>query len=655
MNKRILRRDFLNGITVAVAASLVPQGRAQEQPFSPETAPGYYPPLKTGMRGSHPGSFEVAHEMRDKRQWDLGSAINTQEKYDLVIVGAGMSGLSAAYFFLKNIGPGARVLVLDNHDDFGGHAKRNEFEYHGRTLVLNGGTLNIECPDFYNAPAKQLLKDLGIDLPRYLSANAKNGELYGSLNLGYGYFFDKETWGADRLVKMDTGIDAYGGSVSAGFLAKTPLSEQAQKDVLRLFDPKQPDYLDGHSSPEKKALLARMSYTDYILKVAKADKQALWMFEANTQGLFCVKSDAVPALYCWNMGFPGFGGLNLEPTPDGMLAELPGGQHGRQKPREGGGEIHFPDGNATIARLMVRWLIPDGVPGKSMEDVGMARVNYALLDRPDQPARIRLNSTVVNVSHDGPVEKARGVSVTYVRGGKTYQVRSAACVMACWNMFIPDLVPELPTKQKNALAYGVKSPLVYTSVALRNWKAFQKLGISGVSAPGMYHYDLSLSEAVSLGDLKHPQTPEDPIVVHMERTPCAPGKPKNDQFRLGRAELLATSFETCERKIRDQFARTLGSGGFDPAEDIIAITVNRWPHGYAFAYNSLYDPMEWAFTSTNTRPCVVGRQPYGLISIANSDAAASSHTDAAILEAYRAIQEVIEQRGMPMFKLSGSA
>ena len=643
MDRPIARRDFINGVGVGIGALLV--GKAAGQPM-----PDAYPPLRHGMRGSHEGSFEVAHSLRDKKQWELSSAINTGESYDLIVVGAGMSGLAAAHYFQKNMGRSASVLILDNHDDFGGHAKRNEFQYKGRTLALNGGTLNIESPNFYNAPARQLLADVGIDLERYEKSNEKNRQLYSSLGLGGAYFFDKETWGSDRLVL--TGARGGGAAMTAEFLDKTPHSAKAREDVLRLYDPKQPDYLPGLSSAEKKARLAKISYDEFLLNVAKVDKQALWFFHTRTHGLFCMGADAVPALYCWNMNYPGFAAMNLEPTPEGVLADLPGGQHGRQKQsRLGGSAVHFPDGNATIARLLVRWLIPDALPGKTMEDSGAARVNYAALDRAGQSARIRLSSTVVNVRHDGAPQNPKGVVVSYVKDGKTYQVHGGACVMACWNMFIPYLAPELPAKQKEALAYGIKGPLVYTSVAIRNWKAFEKLGINNVNTPTMYHSSMSLAEAASLGDLKHADSPEDPIVVHLVRAPCAPGKPKNDQFRIGRAELLSTPFEVFERKIRDQLARILGPGGFDPAQDIIAITVNRWPHGYAFTYNSLYDPMDWAFTSTNTRPCVTARQPFGLITIANSDAAAIPHTDAAFLEAHRAVGEVLEQRGMPM--LSG--
>jgi spermidine dehydrogenase len=651
MGRRISRRDFVNGVGVAVTGAALGPMRtlALEQRFAPEEASDYYPPLMTGMRGSHAGSFEVAHQLRDRGGWDLTAAENTGENYDLVVVGGGISGLSAAHFFLKNVNQ-AKVLILDNHDDFGGHAKRNEFHYNGRTLAINGGTLNIESPLRYNAPAKQILRDIGIDLDRYTAENKDNRALYKSLGLKPAYFFDRETWGLDRLV--GGGVDYENGEgddkFSPTFLARTPLSERARKDLHRLFDPQQPDYLPGLSSPEKKLRLAKISYNDFLLDLAKADREVLWFFQNVPAGVFAVGTDATPALFCWQMGCPGFAGMKLEPTPMGVLADLPGGQHGRQDDSDGGGAIHFPDGNATVARLLVRSLIPNAVPGATMEDVGTARVNYAMLDRAGQTARIRLNSTVVSVQHAGDPEQAGEVTVSYVRGGQTYRVCAAACVMACWNMMIPVLVPTLPATQKEALSFNVKAPLVYTSVVLRNWKAFQKLRISYVSSPTMYHTSVGLTEAASMGSLQHPQTPEEPIALHLVRTPCSPGKPRKEQHRIGRYDLLSTPFETFEHNIRDQLARVLNGGGFDPAEDIVAITVNRWPHGYSYTYNSLYDPLEWVFTNSVKRPCVIARQPFGSIAIANADAAASPHTDAAILEAHRAVGEILNRRAMPV-------
>jgi spermidine dehydrogenase len=648
LNRKITRRDFVNGVS-ATASGMLLLRQAAAQEFAPERSPDYYPPALTGMRGDHPGSFEVAHQLRDRRSVDLAGVEHTNETYDLVIVGGGISGLGAAHFFLKAAGRDARVLILDNHDDFGGHAKRNEFRHNGRLLAINGGTLNIEAPQRYNEAAKEVLTSIGIDLDRFQSQNATNHNLYRSLGLGRGQFFDRETWGSDRLVARGgtRGADEYEGPYSEKFLAQTPLSAQAQKDMLRLYDRRQPDYLAGLSSAEKKLRLAKMSYRDFLLNVAKVDEQVLWFFRHFGEDVFCVGADATPALFGWEMGQPGFSGMGLEATPEGVLAELPGPQHGRQK-AGGGAAVHFPDGNATVARLLVRWLIPEALPGKTMEDSGAARVNYAVLDRTNQAARIRLNSTVLNVRHDGDAASAREVVISYSRGGKTYDVRARACVMACWNMFIPYLAPELPAAQKEALAYAVKGPLVYTSVGVKNWTAWQKLGVSYINAPTMFHPEVSLTEAVSLGDLKHPQTSDDPIALHLVKIMSVPGKARKEQHRLGRAALLDITFETFERNIREQLGRMLGPGGFDPGRDITGITVNRWPHGYAYTYNSLFEPLEWVFTNSERRPNVVARQPFGLIAIANSDAGASPHTDTALWEAHRAVGDVLNRRAMPL-------
>ena len=316
----------------------------------------------------------------------------------------------------------------------------------------------------------------------------------------------------------------------------------------------------------------------------------------------------------------------------------------------GGPTVELPDGNATVARLLVRAMIPDALSGSTMEDSITSRLAYDKVDRPGQNARIRLNSTVVAVRHVGAPDVAREVEITYVRGGGAEKVRAAHCVMACWNGVIPHLVPELSQDQKEALSFGVKMPIVYTSVLLKNWTAFTNLGVSRVRAPGMYHTGVSLGRAVQLGDYKPSRRPEEPMVVHLTRTPCAPGEPKKVQHRLGSAELLTTPFETFERKIRDQLARSLDGGRFDPARDIEAITVNRWPHGYAYSYDTLNDPIEWALFAPDDRPCVIGRRRFGLISIANSDAAATPHTDAAIDEAHRAVREqlVVRSRARAM-------
>ncbi len=299
--------------------------------------------------------------------------------------------------------------------------------------------------------------------------------------------------------------------------------------------------------------------------------------------------------------------------------------------------FHFPDGNASIARMLVRKLIPQAIGGDSATDIVTEKANYAKIDDEASPVRIRLSSTAVRVKHVGDPANAKEVEITYSRLGKLYSIRAPNTVLACWNMVIPYICTDLPEHQKQALHSAAKVPLLYTNVAIRNWNSFQKLGTSSVYAPGCYHSAFTLDIPVSIGGYECSKSPDEPIVIHMMKTPCKPGLPARDQHRMGRIELFMTEFSTMERNIRDQLARTLGAGGFDPARDIAAITVNRWPHGYAYEYNSLWDKF---WIDGGEIPCEVARKPFGRITIANADAGAYAYTDCAIDQAWRAVNEL---------------
>ena len=634
MDRDITRRDFLNGVALgtggAMAESMFPGLAWEASPIAAQDRPNYYPPALTGLRGSHPGSFEAAHMVRDGRIPGKGATpADTKETYDLVIVGGGISGLAAAHFWRAK-DRSARILILENHDDFGGHAKRNELRANGRMLLANGGTWAIESPFPYSKVARGLMDELGID-PASLAKKCYRKDVYK--DLGNGVFFDKQTFGADRLVTHLPGSPLGDGSVDEwkAFLQKTPLAPEVQQDIVRL-ETDSVDYLAGLTSDQKKDKLSRVSYKNYLLDIVKVHAATIPYYQTRTHGLFGVGIDAVPALDCWVLFQPGFKGLGLQPGPHPRMGYTPMGFASPKEPYE----FHFPDGNATIARLLVRKLIPSAAGGRDAEDVVMARFDYSQLDKPDSPVRIRLSSTVVSARHAGSPGEAKQVDVSYVRDRQLSSVHGRNVILASWNMMVPYLCPELPEKQKEALRYGVKVPLVYTAVAIRNREAFEKLGVQNISCPGMYHNQMNLDLCVDIGGYESPKKSADPILVRMERTPCLPGLPERDQHRAGRGDLLSTSFETFERNIRDQFVRVLSGGGFDPADDITAITVNRWPHGYTYEYNYLFDPV-WP---KGESPCEIGRKRFGRIAIANSDAGAAAYTDQAMDQAWRAVEEL---------------
>ena len=519
MYRNITRRDFLNGAALTAGAAMMPWHLLAAADTDPEKSPTYYPPALTGLRGSHVGSFEAAHSLRDGTFWDTaGAPRDTGEAYDLIIVGGGISGLAAAHFYRKRAGANARILILENHDDFGGHAKRNEFQVGKKTLLGYGGTYSIESPEPYSEVAKGVIEDLGIEVtsfPKYLDR-----DLYGAMGRVPKIFFDKETFGTDKLVDDPypfPGGETYDLAVAAPdawshFMAEAPIAEQARKDVSRLCQEKK-DYLPGLNAEQKAARLARISYAKFLTEQVGVHADVIRLYQTISQPLFGVGIEAVAALDAADTGYPGFSGMGIE--AEGLSNE-------RKY------FFHFPDGNASIARLLVRNLIPDAIPGDSATDVVTARANYAKLDEKNSSLRIRLNSTAVRVKHVGSTSsgdpaQATGVEVAYTSGGKVYTARAKHVILACWNMMIPYLCEELPEAQKEALAFAIKVPLLYTNVLLRNWNAFQKLGANAIYAPGGYHTGVDLDLPVNIGEYRCPRSPDEPTVVHMSKSPCRSG------------------------------------------------------------------------------------------------------------------------------------
>ena len=632
MDRKITRRDFMEGVSVAVAGSMLP-GKllsASASPASSSTEKNY-PPGQGGLRGSHAGSFEVAHKLAREGRKNWGPAQDADGMvYDLVVVGAGISGLSAAHFYLKE-NPDATILILDNHDDFGGHAKRNEFNHKGKTIVGYGGSQSIDGPGGFSDVATQLLEDLQIDVDRF--ETAYDQDFAKRWDLGAAIYFDRPTYGVDKVLSAP--LLPWNNLMPMGeshlsmeqAIPSMPVSDEAKHQLLELYRQTK-DMLPDQWIFGEWSYLESISYIEFLKKhMGVTDPEALGLFQHVMSDL--MGADLVPAAWAMVLGLPGMNATSLG-TFQGLI------NWGMKTFREPY-IYHFPDGNASVARLLVRRLIPDVAPGNTMEDVVGASFDYSSLDRSSSPVRLRLGSTVVHVRNSDDANKARQAEITYIQGGKTFQVRGRNCVLACYNRVIPHLCPDLPAGQKEALSKLVKIPLVYTNVLLRNWQSWQKLGIGVANCPGSYHRVAMLDFPVNIGTTEFSRNPDEPIIAHLNRMPSSPGLAPAEQHKAGRMELLSTSFEHIERETRSHLAGMLGSAGFDPALDIEGITVNRWPHGYAWTPNPVFDKYE-----EDAMPNVVGRQRFGRIAIANSDAGALPAMQEAIDQAHRAIEDLKE-------------
>jgi spermidine dehydrogenase len=619
---KISRRDFLNGVALSVAAgsSLSPL-----ELLAQETAgKAHYPPGLTGLRGSNAGSFEIAHAVALGGAKFGKPAEQTDKTYDLVVVGAGISGLAAAFLYQQQYGSGKRVLIIDNHDDLGGHARRNEFDVDGQRLISYGGSQSLESPSQYSRHAAQLIRDVGIDI----------GQFYDYFDRGFAermelrpaIYFSREEYGTDLTLPNIMG-DYTGMPDKAEFdeaLARYPISDESKESLADLLRSEH-DYLAGKSEKEKVDLLRSISYTDFLRDHVGATEEVITIVRDRINGYWGFGLDALSALEGWRLNQPGTFGLGLE-------AER-GNLYSSDEPYI----FHFPDGNAGVARALVRALIPDALRGSSMEELTVGKVDYAVLDDAGNAARIRLNSTAVDVRHTA--DNAH-VDVTYIREGKPERVRGRHVIMACYNAVIPHVVAEVPAAQREAIEQAQKTPLVYINIAVRNWQAMVELGCNSIYVPKpSLMYSFGLDFPVSIGDYTFTSAPDQPTVLHGTFLPTTPGLTQREQNRLGQKRLLEMSFEDFESQTLRQLEGSLGGAGFDVERDIAAITVNRWPHGYAYEYNDLFDPPDYG---PDNGPHIAGRQRIGRISIANSDSSAYAYVNGAVDAAHRAVQEQID-------------
>ena len=617
MQRAITRRDFVQGAAVAAGAALqagalgssgLANASAAVSAGAQRMTIADYPPVKTGMRGSHPGAYEIAHALaRDGAKFPEPKS--TEEHYDLIVVGAGISGLAAAHYYQKRFGADSKILLLENHDDFGGHAKRNEFHQSGEMVLSMGGTHNLEWWSF-SQTVDAFMQEHGVDCKGMRT----------QMEFAYGrdapnspaMWFDETTYGVNRLV-TNFNLSA---KLTTDDIDKIPISDAGRDSLKRFYD--SAPSLEDWTEAVAEDLLSSISYPDFLRQYGGLTEDAVQLFDKEEHGSWGLEMRAISAAEAMWEGYPGAHLFGEDWSEDSFGYPV----------------AMWPDGNASLVRLMVAKLVPQSAPNATAENVAMTQFDYSALDREKANVRLRLNSTVVRVDNID-----QGVSVTYASSeGELKQVSARHSVLACYHSIIPHLCPAMSDTQKAALKYQVKVPMILTNVLLRNSQALDKLGVDAVSCPGRLHARLFLFKGLHTGGYKRSDTADEAVslVFWGSVSPPEDAVDIRSQLRGSRQKLLELSFEDFEREVRTVLDGLLGPAGFDVAEDILAITVNRWPHGYAYEYMQLWDP-EW---ESGEAPHEIARQPFGSIAIANADAGASAYTHVAIDQAYRAVADL---------------
>lgn len=616
MDAPITRRDFLGSTLLASGAALLS-----------ERAPAQTPDDFTGYGGlgdyakSNGNTHEVVlagHQMRDGMlDKSPGDVVDTGETFDCVVVGGGISGLAAAVTFMKEAGSRRSVLVLENHPIFGGEAKRNEFEVDGKRLMAHQGSAIYFVP-YPHSVIGRFYESIGLNAPRleyqrwegagklgrtpYETADPASGQ--------YGFWFASPQGGRAGIWVMDPLKSQLKGA---------PLSDNDRRELLRWFGGN-PGGTDTRPQFEGDAISRHLDSITleqhYMNRYGLAQATVRKYLTAVEGGAYGLGPDALSAYtdYAFDM---------LHPLgDDSESAQM------------------FPGGNAAIARLMVKTLNPAAIEGEhTIEGVHRGRVRFDLLDTPDAAARVRLSSTVVSVNHNGDPKSAESLSIVYFRAGRLHRVKARSAVIAGGSWTAKHIVKDLPPEHVNAYAQFHRSPCLMANVAVRNWRFLQKLGITGCRWFDGFGTELNVYRRAVLGDVQPTLSVDSPIVLTLKVLFQSPGLPTREQGIRGRSEMLGTSFKEYERRIREQFTRMFSGAGFNARRDIAAIILNRWGHAYL-------SPQPGFFFGTNGQPAprdILRGAPFGRVAFANTDLAGAMDHRSSILEAQRAVNQLLDQ------------
>ena len=636
----ITRRDFVGSALLGTGSVLLGMAspaalrtaNAQTLP-APMTGLG---PDWTGPGGigdyarSNGNTFEVvnaAHGAIRNHQRDsaIPSAQDTGETYDLVIVGAGISGLAAGYTYHKTR-PASSVLMLDQHPIFGGEAKQNEFAVDGFRLTAPQGSTGIVVPFTRAKDAgmwTHFTKDLGFpdefvfQKPTGLSNDTLiPHDAWFPMHIGWeqsdtGFFYEGKGWVKNpwRDGFQNAPIpDASKRALLGMDLFRTPPVREDWEKWLDSITYEQ--FLTDVMGIRGEAL---REVTRYINPVAAAEGCGLG-------------ADVISAYSAYNFLLPGVIGYyryqngGVDPTDELYLASFPGG-------------------NAGTARCFVKKIIPGAFRGEyRLADILNSPVQWEQLDRPNQPVRMRVSSTVIEVAHLDASDASKGVHVTYVRGGKLFRVRAKAAICASQQHVNRHICRDVPPDYREAMNSFHHAPMLTVNVAVRNWKFMERLGIASARWFEGFGWWLSLRRNLEIeGQQTMPLDPSKPVVFSLYNPFPLPGVPFPEQCTAARMQLFNMPYREIELGVRTQFAKMFADYGFDAQHDIAGIVANRWGHAY------VVDPPGFFF-GKDGKPAAkdVLRNRYNRIAFAHSELSGQQMWETAAAEGERAAQQILE-------------
>jgi spermidine dehydrogenase len=636
MDASITRRDFLGSTLLASGAMLLDGLSPTELLGSPTIGTNAGSSASQDWSGyggvgeystSNGNTYEVmlaGHKMRDGAYDPLpADSIETGETYDCAVIGGGISGLAAALFFQRQAGPGKTCLIIENHPIFGGEAKQNEFEVDGKRLVAHQGSAIYLVPYPHSFIAR-FYDSIGLHKPKLtyqkwagsqpeMAVGRTPYESEGMSRGQYGFWFGAKfgrkhgSWLIDPLGKKMEGA---------------PVTAAQRRELLRWFSGaaaneskfEAPQYEGDEASRKLDAITLERHFIERYGLTRETIRTFLSPVEGGGSGL---GPDALSA-------FCEYAADLLHPWDDGS----------------GDAVQMFPGGNTTIARLMLKALIPSAIDGAgAVDDVTRSLIQVAALDVPDAPVRVRLSATALSVRHDGDPAKAATLSIAYVKDGKVFRVKARSAVFAGGSWTAKHILKDLPEAPRKAYAQFYRSPCMMANVAVRNWRFLEKLGITGCRwFEGIGNY-MDVRRLAVCGDVEPTISPDSPIVLTLKVLYSYPGASTEEQGHRGRGEMLTTSFREYERRIREQFTEMFSGVGFDAQRDVAGIVLNRWGHaylnpqpGFFFGKNGQVAPRE-----------ILRSAPFGRIAFANTDLAGAMDHRYSILEAHRAVGQLLDR------------